>query len=108
MNILKRLQSMFPHTVVHEPFVSGDAYGDETYGTAVNRKARVKGQHKVVRTASGELRDSNITIIFAEYFACSALDRFTLPSNFVPNQPMALQVEEIPDENGMHHVKVYF
>jgi hypothetical protein len=107
-SITKALRKLFPDTIVWEPFSSVDGLGNITYGTAVNRKARIVGQHKMVMDAQGQERMSNIIVWFAKPFDATAVDKYTLPSRFDPQTPKPITVEKYPDENGKHHVKVYF
>lgn len=97
--------SMCPHTVIVEPFVSLNEYGNPTYGAGVSRKARVQGKTQMITTMTGEEKVSLVTVYLASG-TVGAQDRITLPAPFSPTQPGILAVQHVSDESGQHHTVV--
>jgi hypothetical protein len=110
MNLLDELQDMFPHSITVEPFVSSDGRGVKTYdGTPVPRKCRIaQSNTKIIRDDTGIEEVSTVNAVFAETFDVTSKDRFTLPSGYEPTQPEGMAVTKAPDENGLHHERVFF
>jgi len=109
MNLLDELQDMFPHSITVEPFVSSDGRGKKTYGAGVPRKCRIaQSNTKIIRDDTGIEEVSTVNAVFAETFGVTSKDRFTLPSGFVPTQPEGMAVTKAPDENGLHHERIFF
>lgn len=94
---------MMPDTVTIEPFVSRDAFGDKTYGTARVYTARVQGKNEVVRTRDNVDAVSTVQVYVDWTPTISPDDRITLPSRFSPTQPPILSVQPVSDEAGPHH-----
>ena len=109
-SIVNDLLEFFPDNVTIETFISSDGMGASAYvpGGGVVWKARVRGQHKLVRNSDGVDQMSSVNVVFAGAPNCSAKDRFTLPVRFVPQQPKAISIDSSTDENGPHHERVYF
>ena len=91
---------LMPDTVTLEPWTGQDGYGEPTYGDPVTYPARVVGKTRLVRTVSGEEKVSTVTVYLGAVPGASPQDRVTLPSRFVPQQPIILAIERIPDETG--------
>ena len=108
--IIPDLLDMFADEVTVETAPALDAYGAPigSYGAPVKRKAYVIGRTRIVRAPDGQERISTVQATLAGAFDVTVLDRYTLPTRFVPNQPKAISVELQSDENGHHHTKVYF
>lgn len=70
--------------------------------------ARVIGKVRAVADETGRQRLSTVQATLAGVFNVSVGDRFTLPPRFQPNQPPAIAVDHLTDENGPHHEVVYF
>lgn len=109
-NILPYLADMFPDTVIIESFVSETDKGVRTYDTANPRSyaAFVYGKIRMIRTMDGQEKISNVTVVLATTETVTTKDRYTLPTRFQPNQPIALNVHFHTDENGAHHSTIYF
>lgn len=96
---------LMPHTVSHSELASRDEYGAPTYGTETDYTARVLyKQQKVVRSDGREVLARGVMWI-AGTPTIDPEDRITLPDD---STPVILAVERVPDESGIHHVKVYF
>lgn len=105
-SLLPRLKKLYADTVTLAPITS-DALGAPTLGAAVTYKARVMGQHKVVRDSSGEETMSTVQVWI---YGTPTIDHtyiLTLPARFSPRTPPIITVENQSDENGAHHVKIY-
>lgn len=61
-----------------------DAYGKPTYGPSATYPARVAGEVRLVRTASGQERASNTTVELAGDPPITAEDELTLPGGARP------------------------
>jgi len=108
-SIIDDLIDLFPHEVIVEHFLTSDGMGgSRTYGDPVIWPARVKGQHKLVKDFAGIEKMSTVNVVFAGVPGAKAKDRYTLPIEFVPQQPKAISIDHSPDENGAHHERVYF
>jgi len=103
------LADMFPDVVAWRKVTARDGLGKPTaWAASVDMPALVIGQHSVARTASGQLKDSTVYAIVGGHYAVEEGDEFTLPARFVPNQPPAVEIKFQSDENGPHHVEIYF
>ncbi|MBW2084438.1 MAG: hypothetical protein JRI54_00180 [Deltaproteobacteria bacterium] len=98
-------KDFFPHTIVIEPFLGRNDYGEPIYGDATSYNARVVGKQKLVRTPSGEEKVSSSQVYIYEISNVSPEDRVTLPDG---SSPPILAVAKFPDENGDHHEVVFF
>lgn len=98
-------KTMMPHTVVHEPVLSRDAYGKITYGPATNYRSRVVYKNKQVRSATGEIVMAAGTVWFAQTVSIGPADRITLPDN---STPQIISVDKFPDDRGDRFTKIYF
>jgi hypothetical protein len=107
-SIVKQLKKLFKDDLVVYPYLSADGITGPTYGTPETYKARIIGKHKVVRSLSGKEEVSTVEVWIAGTPDLSHLDKFELPSRFTPGDPVCLSIMNVSDENGPHHVKVYF
>lgn len=105
--MLQSLISMMAHTISLAPYTGQNAYGEASYGAAVNYTARVQGKMKMVRDFAGVERVSTVTCYVATTAAISPKDKLTLPGSFVPTSPPILAVERQADERGDHHIVIY-
>ena len=107
-----------PQTVSWERFQDRNDWGKPTYAAAVSHRARVVYQTEFVidqRQGGAELETTaNGHVWFGPPTSnlgsgnppsVTAEDRITLPDG---TQPNILRVDRFPDEDGDHHVKVYF
>jgi len=97
--------NLMAQTVTIAPFSGTSAYGATTYGAAVSYGARVIYKSKLIRTPDGAEKVARGQVWLATVNAISVQDQITLPDG---TTPVILTVEQIPDENGPHHTKVYF
>ena len=95
---------MMPQTVQWAPFVSRSQYGEPTYGDRVPYRARVVYRDRLVRRADGQLVISPVSVWLGTYLDVKVEDKIILPDGTAPE---ILSVDRIPDENDMHHVKIY-
>ena len=95
---------MMPQTVQWAPFVSRSQYGEPTYGDRVPYRARVVYRDRLVRRADGQLVVSPVSVWLGTYLDVKVEDKIILPDGTAPE---ILSVDRIPDENDMHHVKIY-
>lgn len=96
----KQLKKLLKQSITIEPFTSEDRYGAPTYGAAGSHAARVRGETKIVRTASGEEKVSRVAIWLDSDVTITSKDRITLPADFEVTQPPILAIEEYPGEKG--------
>jgi hypothetical protein len=106
--ILNAIKSLYKDTINIKPYSSSDLKGVRSYGSSVAYKARVIGQHNLVKDATGKEVMSTVVAWINANTGITVRDHFTLPSRFSPNTPECLKVEFLSDENGAHHIKVYF
>ena len=98
-------KDMMPHTVTVASLSSTDDYGAPTFGTAVSYSARVVSKPTHVKAADGA------EVLARGYLWINGLptitptDKITLPDS---STPPILAIDKVPDEDGDHHVKVYF
>lgn len=93
--------------IVHEPCTGRDQYGAPTYGTATTYSCRISQRFTRVRSISdtGQSVLSSHQVWVNGTFVPSYDDRFTFPNG---ETPMLLTYEIPYDENGAHHLKLYF
>jgi hypothetical protein len=107
--IVDDLLDLFPDEVLITPGTRNSFGEFNATGPAVIRKAHVFGQIRQTRSQwDGLMKTTTITAILAGDFSTLVSARFTLPSRFVPNQPIAVAVAKHTDDNGPHHETVYF
>jgi hypothetical protein len=99
-------------TVTYEPFVSLDGFGAKVYGPALNVKARVEQQAKLVRDATGREVVSNTQLFMkptatdGSSYTPTVQDRITLSAGYSPQAPPPIAVERVNDNTGLHHFEV--
>lgn len=98
---------LLPDTILVEPLVSRDDYGTPTYGAAVSYRGRVNGAQKQFVDLNGVQRLSQAIIYLGPSPVLSPLDRITLPATFTPSQPPIARIDQVADEAGPHHQKVW-
>ena len=96
---------MMPHTITHEESSSRNEYGKPNHGSAASYSARVVYKNDLVRADDGAEKVSKGYVWIQGTPSVTPQDRITLPDGTTPT---ILSVEEFPDEDGSHHVKVYF
>ena len=99
---------MMPDTVDYEAVKTRDAYGKVTaYKVKVSYRARVRYHTtRVVSRVDGQDVTSSVQVWIHGILAdLDVDDRFTLPDE---STPVLLSWDQIPDEHGTHHQKLYF
>jgi hypothetical protein len=94
-------------TVTIEPYAGQDAYTKPTFGEAVTVRCRVSGRARLVVTANGEERTSNVQVYLVSSPGVSNKDRITLPAGWTPAQPPILAIGRSPDETGAIYETIY-
>jgi hypothetical protein len=100
-------EELMPHTVTVASLsgLSTDGYGTETFGTATSYSARVIGKQHVVKSLTGIDETARTLVYIASTSTFPASAQYTLPD---ASTPEVLAVEAVPDEDGVHHIKVSF
>lgn len=97
---------LFPHTIVYEsPTSTRDDYGAPTYNAGVNIQGRVAYRNSLVRTSAGKEVVARGHVWLSTTTVIDEEGRLTLPDT---TTPPIISVERISDQDGAHHVKVYF
>ncbi len=96
---------MMPHTVTVSEFSSRNAYGDANYGSAVSYTARVIYKDQLIKAKDGSQIMAKGMVWLSGTPTLSTEDLLTLPDG---TTPPILSQSLIPDEDGSHHVKVFF
>jgi len=100
---------MFADDVSVRSPVARDGMGKVTSWSApTTLKARVIGQHRMVRDLAGQERVSSVRAWFPGTYSLTVEHEFTLPARFSPQTPKPISVEHYSDENGPHHEVVNF
>lgn len=107
-SLIRQLKSLMPFTVMVEPLLSKDRFGEETYGPAVPIRGRLRNGNTITKDSDGQEVVSKVQFWAAGVFDLSADDRYTLPAPWTPTQPQAIAVLLETDEHGTHHEKVMF
>lgn len=100
--------ALMPYTVTIEPWVSYDAWGAATYGTAVSYTARIEHRRGQVLNLSGEMVTSTLRVFLATETDIDPASRLTLPTGWTPSQPKILQTARLTDENGLYGCTVLY
>lgn len=99
---------MFGDSIDVEPYVSADGMGDPTYGPSFPMPCRIVGNSMTVKDRTGKEVTSTVQVTAAGLFNLTDDDRFTLPAGYDPQQPPAIRVDKVSDENGPHHETIKF
>ena len=91
--------------ITHKALSSRDAYGAPTYGTGTAYTARVVFKPTWIRADDGTQVVARGVVWIAGTPNIDPQDQITLPDG---TTPPILAVMRIPDENGMHHIRVAF
>lgn len=95
---------MFPQTIVHSEFGGRDAYGKRSFGSPTSYSARVINRNKLVKASDGSEKMSTSQVWIQGLPTVTPEDQIELPDG---TTPIILAVEEYPDQDGDHHVKVF-
>jgi len=96
---------MMPATIIHSPFVSRDSYGQPTYGSSTNYRARIVYKDTIIRGVDGSELVSRQQCWVNGTPSIRPTDKVTLPDG---TSPPIFNVEKFSDESGDHHVKIFF
>ncbi len=105
MSFIDDFKECFTVTVTHKPFLSQDGFSEPTYGSGVNFKARVVREHKLVRNKEGQEVVSTAQCWLQGNPVISPADQITLED---ATTPAIVMIEQLQDEIGPSHTKVYF
>lgn len=116
--IVDELQDLYPDEITIERLEGRAVDGTPTYGDSLVVSARVSGKIQRVMGTDGNEHVTTVIAWLAGVNNVSTQDRYTLPPRFSRNrldpdnlqsrQFKAIAVEQVSDENGPHHEKVYF
>ena len=96
---------MFPDTITVKQLSSRDEYGKPTYGSGTDYSGRVVYKNSMVRSREGEEVLAKGHVWLKGTPTIDPEDQLLLPDS---TTPPILSTEKYPDEDGDHHVKVYF
>lgn len=96
---------MFPDTVGISEFASRDSYGKPLFGSQVSYRGRVVYKPTKVNDSSGQEVVAKGQVWIQGVPAIDPEDEIELPDGTTPR---VLSVSKFPDQNGMHHVVVFF
>lgn len=92
-----------PSTVSISTRASHNSYGEPSFGSATNYRARVVNKSGFVRSPSGENVEVRTVCWVASTGTIDISDRITLPDG---TTPQIVMVERFPDQDGTHHHKL--
>ena len=92
-------------TVADLASLSTDGYGDATFGSGTTYKARVVGKQHLIRNFAGIEETARTMVWVASTSTFPALSQYTLLDGSTPE---LLAVQAVPDEDGVHHIKLSF
>lgn len=95
--------ALMPSTVSISTRASHNSYGEPSFGTATNYRARIVNAPGFVRDPFGESVLINTIVWVASTGTIDVSDRVALPDGTTP--PIVL-VERYPDGDGTHHHKL--
>lgn len=96
---------MMPDKVTHYPFTGRDGYGKPSYSSGTEYYARVVEKNTLVRGFDGSEVVAKGMIWLGGLPSIAPEDRITLESG---DNITILSIEKYPDENGLHHIKVFY
>lgn len=100
-------EALMPHGVTVKALssISTDGYGTAVYGTGTTYKARISGTQEVVTDFMGDEQVASHVVWVASTSTFGPDAQFVLSNGDTPN---LLKVAAVPDEDGTHHVKLWF
>lgn len=101
---------LMPDTVSIQDVSSRDKYGKRSYGTAASYRARVREKLERIMNLEGR-EDWAKTKVWIAPNADGTLPTLTTDSKVTlpdGSTPPILAIERIPDEDGYHHMVVWF
>lgn len=97
---------LMPATVTVAPRTGVDAAGNPTFGAAVSYKARVEMRSVRSRDVNGREIVGRGIVYLATTTAPNRNGKVTLPSGYDPQVPVLLEVRQVEDEFGVHHIEL--
>lgn len=113
MRSIQRFRHFMSSTVLVAPRTGMDDYGKPVYGTDVAYRAHLSHKRSAIRSAQGEVIDSQQTIHLMTNVNIFATARVTLSTGDVGSteswaiHPPILGVDQSFDQTGSHHVVLY-
>lgn len=103
-------REMMPHTITVKTLASKNSDGSPVYSTSASTyRARVVQTSKQVRDMRGNVVMAAQLAYIASTAALSANSRFQLPAGTGGSTtPPVLRVDNFPDDDGVHHHRVWF
>ncbi len=95
----------FPQTITHAAFNARDEYGKPSFDSGVSFDARIVFKQKLVRKKDGSEIMSRGSVWILGNPVITSEDQITFPDG---STPPILSYEQPSDEDGAHHVKVFF
>lgn len=114
MSFENDFRELMPTTITVEPMTAegtGTGYGVRTYGTAVTYQARIRHKLQRVINLEGHITWAKHKVWIAPLVSDGSLpdlderSRVTFPDG---TQPQMLAMEHLDDEDGLHHVVLWF
>lgn len=94
-----------PHTITYQEYLGRSDYGEPSYGSPIEYRARVIYKPSFVRAADGSRIVARGYIWFGTAITVSVEDRVYMPDG---TTAQIVMVELMSDEDGLHHTKIYF
>jgi hypothetical protein len=85
--------------------ISTDGYGTPVYSAGTTYKARISGAQEVVTDFTGNEQVASHVVWVASTSTFGPDAQFVLSNG---DTPVLLKTAAIPDEDGIHHVKLWF
>ena len=98
----------FVDTVTVEEPSGVDDFNMPSYAAGVTYRARIVGKNEKVVSPGGQEVVSRYKVWLMTSDMISPKARVTLPTRFVPNQPVILGIETFTDGIGPHHTILRF
>ena len=105
---MAELKELMAGEIVVESAGAPDGYGDRTYGDPQTIQCRIVGGNKPARDRNGLETISTVQVWLAGIFGVTIDDRYTLPAGHAPQQPEAIDVKVVTDEDGPLYEKIMF
>ncbi len=96
---------MFPSTISIQTVASTNAYGVDSYNTAVEYAGRVVYKNTSVINAAGEEVVARGAVWLQTTTVINTTDKITLPDGSTPE---LISVDRPQDQDGNHHIKLFF
>lgn len=114
MRAISAFAHLMPDSVAYQTASTAlDAYGERTYGSAVNYPARVVGERKSITNFQGLEVMSNFTVYLGAVIVAQPDDIIRLSTGLVNSTqdtaiyPPIIGAKREPDQSGTHHAVLY-